>query len=201
MSFLSIDNEQVVVLPEAMLLDSVKRLHCMDHHTGKPWFSACCKYTYFMYKKGGIFQNMLPEQRATRICSEILKGKYEPKEFELNSACKEMIGEYLRLQYTPNELLYEGIKSDIEGLLQRIRQIPFVRKEWHEVNAELPDQEGILSKQRVKVLVEMDNSEEKNKAIRLADSLLDYEAKLRSKISQETKEDRKKKSSKRLFEI
>ena len=200
MSFLSIENDEVLCSPEGMALNSVKKLYADDRHSGKPWWKACLKYIFFMYKKGGIFQNMLPAQRAERICNEILKGEYDPKKFELNSNCKEVILDYQNLQCTPNELLYEGVKSDIEGLLQRIRQIPYSKTVNVDVDVEFFDQDGKPQKQRVKTAVEMDNSEEKSKAIRLADSLLDYESKLRTKIVQETKEQRKSKGAKRLFE-
>lgn len=200
MSFLFLEEEKINVTAEGLLLTSVKDLYDHDKKTGKPFFHACCRYAYFMYKKNGVFASMLPQQRGERVCSEMLKDAYTMEDFELHTACKAMMNQFVNLQYTMNEILYEGIKDDIQGLLQRLKEIPYVKKQYQEVSAEFPDTDGILTKQRVKAYIEIDNSEEKAKAIKLAETLIDYESKLKAKIMAETKEARKKQSKKRLFE-
>jgi hypothetical protein len=198
--FLDIEEGKVVITPEGMTLTVVKDLYSRDRHIGKPWFEACITYAYYMYKKDGMFKNMLPDQKSSRICSEMLKGKYKMEDFESNSACKDMMNEYLTQQYTPTELLRDSIKTEIQELLNRIRSIPYVKKQHVEVILDVPDHEGIMTKMPYKVWVEIDNSDEKAKAIKLAETLIDYEAKLNAKIIAETKEQRKKNSKKRQFE-
>jgi hypothetical protein len=200
MSFLVLVGEEVEVTTEGMCLQSVKNVYVRDRHSAKPWFGAFCKYVYFMYKQDGIFKNMLPEQRAERICSEMLKDKYRAKDFEVIIECKTMINQYINLQYSLTEILYEGLKEDIEGLLKHIKNIPYTKKSVYEGTIDVPGQDGILQKQKVRVPFDIDNSEEKAKAIKLAETMIDYDKKLRTKINDETKEDRKKQSKKRLFE-
>jgi len=198
--FLELVEGEIKVTAEGMELSSVKELYARDRHQGKPWFNACIKYIYYMYKKGGMFSNMLPEQRGTRICSEMLKDRNKMQDFELDIYCKRVITDYLNLQYTPNELLYESIKDDIQGLLNRLKNIPYVKTVMVEVMIDVPDHEGIMTKMPVKQKVEFDNSEEKAKAMKLAETLIDYESKLKAKIMAETKEQRKTAGKVRLFE-
>ena len=200
MSFLVLENDVVRVTDEGMNLTCVKELYSRDRHSGKPWFNACITYAYYMHKKGGVFNNMLPTNKATRICSEILKEAYKYEAFESDYYYKNMEREYINLQYSRNEQLYERIGKDIEGLMQRISEIPYTTTKIHECVVEFPGPDGTMIKHTAKVPIEIDNSEEKAKAIKLAETLIDFEIKLKSKIVQETKEKRKARSQDRLFE-
>jgi len=198
--FLEVENGEVFITEEGKMLKSYQELNGRDRHMGKPWVNACLVFTFFMWKRGGMFSNLLPVQRADRICSEMLDGKYKPDDFEKDFYYNALKNDYVNLQYSPTEILYEGLKVDIQDILTRLKNIPFTRRERVEVTAEFPNQEGIMTKQKVMANIEFDNSEEKMRAITLAEKLIDYETKLRTKILAETKEKRKEQNLKRLFD-
>jgi len=197
--YLELINGEVQITEEGKQLTVYKELDSNDRHTGKPWVKACITFAFWMHKKNGPFSNMLPQQRAERVCNEILQGKYKPVQFEVNYEYGRFAKDYITSQYSMTEQLHESIKKDIEELLSRIKEIPFTKKQRIKATVKIPDPDGVIIDRQVDTVIDIDNSEEKYKAIALAEKLVDYEQKIRQKIMAETKEKRRS-SSKRIFE-
>jgi len=98
---------------------------------------------------------MMPDQKQDRICSELLKEKYKPEDFELEPYCKNMMNEFINLQFSVVEILYEGIKEDVQGLLKRIKDIPYVKKGIYETTIDVPGQDGLLAKQKSRSILRL----------------------------------------------
>jgi hypothetical protein len=193
MSFLYIEEGIVKTTDEGMALPSVNALYRSDKTEKKKYFNDCLKYIFFVYKKDGVYKDMMHQHRKRIVINRHFEKRKE-HEFEGNLRVVAVIEEYLDRQHTKMERFYYQLEQDIEKLLERIHNIPYVKK----VKAKVPyekDGEEIF----VMAEVEIENYDEKSKAMMLADKLVDYEEKLRSKILKEKMEN-KKKDHTRLFD-
>ena len=192
MCFIINDEGKIDVTKEGMQLLEVQALYKTDKREGKSFFKKCITYVFYVYNPDGIYKNMLPRLKRKKVCDTYIGGD-DPKSFEDNKLIQDVIKIYIDTCTTPTERLILGVNADIDELLQRIKDIPYVRK--HKIDVDLEDGKVITK------MVEVDNSEEKGKAIMLALKLVDYQEALKKKLRIE-KDDSKKKDEevKRLFE-
>lgn len=193
MPFLELKDRVVDATEEGKELSSVQDLYNADKTASKKFYHDALKYIYFVYKADGVYSNMFESSRKNHV---ILKHfeKREIKDFEANIRVKAVIKDYLDLQLTKTKRLYYRLEKDMEDLLDRISKIPYTRK----VKVKVPV-EGNDGKTEVATEIEIENYEEKAKAMLMADKLIDYEAKIKAKIFREEVAS-KKNSTTRLFD-
>ncbi len=193
MSFLYIEEGVVKVTEEGMALPAIDALYRTDKTDRKRYFNDCMKYVFFVYKKDGVYKDMMLTHRRKIVINRHFEKRKED-EFENNLKVQGVIEEYMQRQHTKMERFYYKLENDIEKLLERIHDIPYTKK----VKAKVPfEKDGEVT--MVQAEIEIENYEEKSKAMMLADKLVDYEEKLRGKILKE-KIEIKKKDSTRLFD-
>lgn len=194
---LYLEDKKVKITEDGLCIPAVKELYADDRHTDKPWFNKCITYIYWAYKKDGEYRNLVKRKRQM-LAADHTGESFE--RFEENIAVIKVINLYIELQLSPVERLYEGIKADIDEMLERIRKIPFTKEIKVEMFVDVPVSElsNETVKKPIKQIVEMDNSEEKFKAINRADQLIDLEEKLRKKVIKEQQDKRDK--QKRIFD-
>lgn len=191
--FLYIEDGIVKVTEEGMDLPVVRDLYNADKTKTKKFFMDSLKYTYYVYKKNGVYDGIFEGYRKKMVVERHLPGR-EIQHFEDNKRVRALITEFQNLQLTKIERFYYQLEKDIEQLIERIHSIPYTRK----VKARIPvEQDGETT--YVEQMVEMENYKEKTEAIMTAEKLIDYEGKLRDKILKD-KTSKKKKSSQRLFD-
>lgn len=195
MSFLRYENGKIEIEDDAMTIPEIKKLYAHD----KVFFGEAIIYLYWMYKRGGIYKQKLPRQRQEIIKQNYL-SRYTPEEIEKNIFFKNLKKYYIEDQHTTAEIFYENLKRDMQDLLDHISSIPFKKKAILTSNVEVDLPGGKKHTIFAQTEVEMDNSEEKAKAIGLADKLLIMDEKLASRIKNDESEKRIA-DSRTLFDI
>ena len=194
MSFLYIKDGVVLPTEEGKTIPQLKALYNADKTESKRFYNDALTYIYFVYKKEGVYDDMYESMRKKTVINRHLP-KREEKQFEENKRVRELIQEYLDRQLTKNERLLYKLEKDIDNLLERISSIPYTKN----VKATVPHLNEKGEQVMVSAIIEIDNSEEKDKSIRLAEKLVDYGDKLRNKILKE-KVEKRKASGGRLFD-
>lgn len=194
MSFLYIENGVVGITEEGMALPAVQDVYNSDRTTTKKFFNDVIRYVFFVYKKDGVYQDLFLGYRKKLTLERHLPDRKED-DFEKNIRVINFISEYQQRQLSKAERFLFQLEIDMEALLKRITEIPYTKKV--KVNIPVVDQNG--AEQRVSTVIDMENYDEKAKAIMLADKLIDYQDKLRNKIFKE-KVDTKVGGQMRMFD-
>ena len=195
MPFLYIEEGEVFPTPEGFEIPQVKAVFNADKTEGKGFFKDVLKYVFFVYKKDGVYKDTFERYRKQMVIERHLP-KRNHQDLEANKRVVALIQEYLDRQMTKNERLLYQLEKDIDNLLQRVSNIPYTK----EVTVKVPVTNSDGETTYIPTKVEMDNSEEKEKAIKLASGMIDYGDKLRSKILKDKIENKKKGSENRLFD-
>jgi hypothetical protein len=122
--------------------------------------------------------------------------KRKIEDFEDNLRVVAVIEEYLDRQMTKTERFLYQLEKDMESLLTRISTIPYTKV----VKAKIPYIDADGESTMIPAEVEIDNSKEKEDAIKLGERMLDYEEKLRNKVLKERVESKKTGKHQRLFD-
>lgn len=205
MSWLTYDKEldKVVIADEAMGFDEVKKIYRKDRRNeSKPYFNKVITYIYHAYATVHGLSNIFPAERKKRVCNAYFNGEDVASQLENDADVVALIDLYKKDSGTITERFYEGLKPQMEDLLNHINSIPMTRKQRvkKKINVEFIDTNGNQQHQEVdiNVMIEIDNSEEKLKAFNTADKLIDLEQKMKVKVIQERKD--KKKNTRRMFD-
>jgi len=188
------ENGVVMATEEGMALPQVQDVYSADRTTTKKFFNDVLRYIFFVYKKDGIYQDMFVTFRKKLVLERHLQDRKED-DFEKNQRVVNLILEYQQRQLTKAERFLYQLEIDMEALLNRITEIPYTKR--IKINVPYTDQDG--NEQKVPTMVDMENYDEKAKAIMLADKMIDYQDKLRAKIIKEKTAD-KTGSQARLFD-
>jgi hypothetical protein len=194
MPFLYLKDGEVHPTEEGLMIPQVKAVYSSDKTEGKRFYKDVLMYVFYVYNQSGIYKDMFEDYRRKTVIERHLP-KRSAEELEANSKVANLIKEYLDRQMTKTERLYYQLEKDMESLLKRVSSIPYTRTVKTKVKWVNDDQEEVL----LPVDIEMDNSEEKYKAMKLAETLIDYGEKLKNKISKE-KIEIKKNNHGRLFD-
>lgn len=185
---------EVYVSDEGKLLSCIKNLDRKDKTKLKTYFNNSIKYIYHTYKKEHDFSFLSFNQRKVRVINEYVQG-YSHERFEGDLLVQEVIKEYKKQQYTPNELFFESIKEDFNELRDYIKDIPLRKKikidEVVEVKIEHEGQPYIKEVQ-VKKEIFIDNSKEKFEALKRAGELIDLSNMIQEKVKNDTKMNKEK---------
>lgn len=185
MSFLYIEDGVVRSTEEGLVLPQVQAVYSADRSTSKKFFNDVIRYVFFVYKKDGVYQDLFLGYRKKLVLERHLPDRTE-EDFEKNLRVVALIEEYQQRQLSKAERLLFQLECDMESLLKKITEIPYTKKV--KVNIPVIDSNG--NEQRVTTIVDMENYDEKAKAIMLADKMVDYQDKLRAKVIKEKSNER-----------
>lgn len=176
---------------------------------GKEFFADFIIFMYYVYKTNSTSGNdedvtymkdYSLSERIERTCSVHLSDR-SPEEFLDNPQCEACISIYQSLELSKLERMYENVKQDIDSYIERLSTVPY--KVVRKVSIKTPKnliEEGFP--EYVTVDVEFENTEEKNKAIKSSNELIDYAKKMEASVMDEKKKKGKTSGNKaiKLFE-
>lgn len=170
--FLYLDegNSEIKVTAEGMALSEVKLLFASDKSTNKVLFREWIKYIYWVYRREGTFSNSLISERRRDICQRFFPQRTW-EYFENNDKIKAVIALYMKTQYSISEILYERWKEDVDQYIIYLTSIPYYKVK--------PVKDG---EERI------ENIEEKLKAQKAIQELVDTGQKMEQKILKEKRE-------------
>ena len=195
--FLELDEQgQVVLKKGAMNIPSVKELYASDKRSeSKPYFYKCITLIYHLHKKEHEFSNLGPKERLNNINTIYFKDDDVQKYLD-KPLVQAVIKDFINLEYTTTERLYEGIKRSIEHWKLKMADIPMTKKIKYEHNHDTTIEDGEGNPKvitiPVKITIDVDNSEEYLKAMKTANDMIDMEEKIAKKV---IKENQARKSS------
>lgn len=195
MPFLELKEGLVVPTEEGRLLPCVVRLYSSDKTEGKRYFNDCLMYIFFVYNQSGVYKDTFEDYRKKIVLERHLQRR-KVEDFEGNVRVLEVINEYLERQLTKTERFLYQLEKDMDSLLVRISKIPYTKV----VKAKIPYRTVDGDETMVTAEVEIDNSKEKEDAIRLGERMIDYADKLRAKVYKEKSESKKGSIYGRLFD-
>ena len=185
MPFLYIEDGVVRITQEGMVLPQVQEVYAADRSTTKKFFNDVIRYIFFVYKKDGVYQDLFLNYRRKLVLERHLPDRKED-DFEKNIRVINLITEYQQRQLSKVERLLFQLELDMELLLKKITEIPYTKK----VKVSVPVIDQMGDERKIPTIIEMENYEEKAKAIMLADKMIDYQDKLRAKVIKEKSSER-----------
>ena len=195
MPFLELKDGVVRPTEEGSLLPPVQRLYNSDKTEGKKFFHDCLMYIFLVYNQNGVYKDSFEGYKKKMVIERHLP-KRKIEDFEDNLRVVAVIEEYLDRQMTKTERFLYQLEKDMESLLTRISTIPYTKV----VKAKIPYIDADGESTMIPAEVEIDNSKEKEDAIKLGERMLDYEEKLRNKVLKERVESKKTGKHQRLFD-
>ncbi len=186
MIFDFIDNK-VSILPEAMNLPEVRALYRSDKTKQKTYFDRYVKYIFYVYRENGIYRNQFASTRRRLTCVQQLGlGEKDWEAIERNPFVKNLVRWYIENAVTKEERLLIALDEDIDSYLQYLSGIKYTKRQREtSMNG---DKEEITFR-------DVDNSDEKMKAIKNSKDLVIYRKELKKLV----KETGKKSASKKTF--
>ena len=195
MAFLELKDGVVRPTEEGSLLPPVQRLYNSDKTEGKKFFHDCLMYVFFVYNQNGVYKDSFEGYKKKMVIERHLP-KRKIEDFEENTRVVAVIQEYLDRQMSKTERFLYQLEKDMESLLTRVSTIPYTKV----VKAKIPYVDADGETTMIPAEVEIDNSKEKEDAIKLGERMLDYEEKLRNKVMKENVDKKKAGKTLRLFD-
>jgi hypothetical protein len=184
------------VAPAQKLKESIALIE--EYKDDKDLLQKILVYVYNVYSPKSIYSEFLPDQRKDRICSDLFESKIKKEYFD-SALIKEFIALYVEMSLTAVQRDHEMCKQDIAKLHEYISSIQFTKKE--RVRRTITFRDDDLDKDFAKdidMVIEIDNSEEKIKAIAVREKLYAIDQRLRKLV--ETEKIEQELSAKTMFE-
>lgn len=188
------DLGQVKVNPDFEQSVAVINLKQLDSTKDGSDFSKWITYAYHMYKRDHKLANFSNRDRLQRVQAIYFSGE-DISTIETQDAFKDFKLTFLDLQHTVTSRFIENLKQDMEELLTHIRNIPLTKKELVPIDVK----EGKITF-KVDRWIDVDNSDEKFKALKNADNILTLYDKFAEKLKAEQRDEKRKSGSRRLFD-
>ena len=186
--FLDIEEGKVFVKKGGMSIPSLLDLYNSDKRPGKSYFEKCITLMYHRNKRDHELCNLGPIERLERI-KKMYFPEYDIKKITENNKYLNAEDDYICLEYTPSQRLYEGIKKTIEHWKIYMANIPMTKEMMYNGNHEVViDSEDGPKKViiPIKAKIQIDNTEEYLKAMKNAEDILEREEKMRKRIINES---------------
>lgn len=183
--FLEEDEElRIVVKKGGMKIPSLLDLYNTDKRPGKSFFEKCITLMYHKNKRVHEFQNLGPQERLQKV-RMIFFPDYDINKILIHPKYIAAEEDYILLEYTPTQRLYEGIKKSIEHWKLYMSNIP-MQKEIiyngnHDVVVDTDDGPKKMNLP-IKAKILIDNSDEYIKALKNAEDMLEREEKMRKRM-------------------
>lgn len=180
------ENEElrIVVKKGGMKIPSLLDLYNTDKRPGKSFFEKCITLMYHKNKRVHEFQNLGPQERLQKV-RMIFFPDYDINKILIHPKYIAAEEDYILLEYTPTQRLYEGIKKSIEHWKLYMSNIP-MQKEIiyngnHDVVVDTDDGPKKMNLP-IKAKILIDNSDEYIKALKNAEDMLEREEKMRKRM-------------------
>lgn len=200
--YLYLEDGVIKVSEMAMQIPEFKEFKRYDTSTNKVFFNKAMAYIYYVYKVFGEEQSYLknaPLQQRRQQTVRHHTGTYKSiSDFEDNEWVKKCIESYLTFSRTPNEIMFDALKEDLEHYINYVQTIPVnIKKNIRVPHNELDD-DGVSTIIRMHdVEIEIPNIKERLEALKQASDLNEYYNKLAADVRKDAK---KKKSMARMYE-
>lgn len=191
-------NEVEFIKPADKLDASVKLIN--EYKNDEKLLKNILVYVYNAYSPQSIYYEFTPQERKERVCTDLFDDKIKAEYFENNKLIKEFIQLFVDMSLTVIQRDHERCKRDIEDLHEHISQIPFMRKQ--KVRRQITIKDDDTEKEFIKeidIVVDIDNSEEKKKALDIREKLYSLDSRLRKLV--ETEKIEKELTAKTMFEV
>lgn len=184
------ETKKIDIIAEARDIVEVVKLHNKDKTQGRVFYNKVLTYTYYVYSKNSVYVNMLPRERMKYVSDVHLNG-YDYRKIEDDKVARAFIDRYIKLTKTITRQLFDALDKDIDELLLRIKDIPYVKRKRIKMVIDIPEYKGsdVLVPYEFSDIVEIENYKEKSAAIREADTLMEYREKLRKIVEKEEIDD------------
>lgn len=190
--------EKVELIPPSTSLPITKKL-IEEYKNDKDILQKIYVYVFNVYSRDSLFAEFTPQERKDRVCLDLFENTIKPEYFEQNKIIKEFIDLFIDMSLSAVERDHERCKKDIEELHNYISEIPFNKKQRIKRTIVFKDEEtGKDLIKDVDIVIDIDNSEEKIRAIGVREKLYGLDQKLRKLVEVE-KIDREL-SAKTMFE-
>lgn len=177
--------EKVELIPPSSSLPIVKKL-IEEYKDDKELLQKIYVYVFNVYSRESLFTEFTPEERRDRVCLDLFDNTIRSEYFEKNKIVKEFIDLFIDMTLSSVERDHERCKRDIEELHNYISEIPFNKKQRIKRTIAFKDDEtGKDLIKEVDIVVDIDNSEEKIKAIGVREKLYGLDQKLRKLVEVE----------------
>lgn len=180
------ENEElrIVVKKGGMKIPSLLDLYNTDKRPGKSFFEKCITLMYHKNKRVHEFQNLGPQERLQKV-RMIFFPDYDINKILTHPKYIAAEEDYILLEYTPTQRLYEGIKKSIEHWKLYMSNIPMQKEVMyngtHEVVVDTDDGPKKMNLP-IKAKILIDNSDEYIKALKNAEDMLEREEKMRKRM-------------------
>ena len=186
------EDGRIVVRKGGMNIPSLLDLYNTDKRPGKSFFEKCITLMYHKNKRIHDFQNLGPQERLQTV-KMIYFPDYDINKILSNQRYIDAEEDYILLEYTPTQRLYEGIKKSIEHWKLYMSNIP-MQKEimyngFHDVVVDTDDGPKKMNLP-IKAKILIDNSDEYIKALKNAEDMLEREEKMRKRMLTEEQKQR-----------
>jgi valyl-tRNA synthetase len=171
-------SEQGMTLPES------KAIWNMDKHKGKPFFNRIITYTFYVYNKDSIYRNLNPSQREEKVMS-VYFPEVRNRSME-DDRVKAFIKAYNYLTKSSKERIRDTMLKDLEEMALKLSNIKFTKQKKvnQPVFVHCPHCQKDVTVD-VDMKIDIDNTEEKLKAMKVIEEIMKREEEIKKKIDQE----------------
>jgi len=162
------DAGKVVLEDGAEEIPVIKKLYSNDKSKNKKFYNEALTYAYFMYKKGSMYAQSFPKDRAVEVCQIYFGDITYWKKFELNDAFANFKDYYEAIQFDAEERALIALEEEIEDLILHLKDIKYFTEETITVEINIPEYKGseVMVPTLVKQKVKISNYAEKDKALK-----------------------------------
>jgi len=202
MNILETNSEGKVVATEnGKDLKELVDLYSTDRHQGKPFYNEVITFAFYMFKKNGIYSNYLPAAREEIVIRRHLPGVNSKKIYEHGKA-KTFIEYYQNDEKSVLDRSWEAILRDIEDTIKWLNSIEYKKKVKVEIEIDIPREAGSqeMIKYPIKQWIDVDNSDEKRKALKTLEDLFSTIERFETKIESQRLKSKKEMIGHSLFD-
>lgn len=186
------EDGRIVVKKGGMNIPSLLDLYNTDKRVGKTFFEKCITLMYHKNKRVHELQNLGPQERLQKV-KMMFFPDYDINKILTNQKYIAAEEDYILLEYTPTQRLYEGIKKSIEHWKLYMSNIPMQKEIMYNGTHEVvidTDEGPKKMMLPIKAKINIDNSDEYIKAMKNAEDMLDREEKMRKRLLTEDQKQR-----------
>ena len=204
--FISIVEGRAKLTEQGNFLPAAQKLKKIDKTKGKAAFETWLRFIYFTCDKESLYKNYLPSERDQKV-QEMLFPDKSVTYFKKITGLEAVRKIYIEMSMSFKEKLYTRLLRDVEEMLERVSKVELTKSARVKGKRDVTffsETEGkeVTENVWVDVIIKIDNSDEKIKAMDTLDKILKREVILKKALKEEKiEEDLKKASQQRLFDM
>lgn len=165
---LKYEEGKVVPIDDCHLVKNpLNKLYTNDRNEGKKFFKEAITYAYFMYSKGGIYENLFPRERAKEISRVYFGDANYYEKFEYNKAFTDFKLYYESIQYDATARALLSTEKEIEELILHLKDVQYFIDGQIDVEVDIPLYKDSTEfvKKAIKTKVKISNYKEKKDSL------------------------------------